>query len=205
MSALPAPNQWTQGKNHHTHGVGYDNFYTIDFDSITLTVSMATTSAQAYYPLPCTHKIFGVEVVAIGTTLSGLLGFNITMGTVAASGFPTPDNSEAGVTPPTPAVNGNCVFNVPGGGGPQEQSITAVNGVPQWFPVAPPYFDAVWPQNALMTVRVHTGSTVASLSNGATLKVIALAVPYDPIGNRPYSTMGGTAPAYQFNPVNDVT
>lgn len=209
MSVIPSPTQQTRGKNHESSSIRYNTLGLVYFDNVSLLNSASTLgSLQAFLPLPITCKILGVELVAIGQT-NAVRTFNICMGTLGAyAGIPTADNTEAGVAPPTPATFGNCVFNTAGGTTAADQVITLVNGIPQFVGVPPPYFDAVWPQNGLMTLRISTAAAGGTLANtvsaGAILKVGLLVVPYDPVPWRPSTTGTGTSPAFTFNPVNDL-
>lgn len=198
MSVLAAPNQWTQGKEHETHGIMYDALQALPFDVVTLTLSMATTSVAGIgIPLPASMKFMGIAVVGTGTTI-GITNINVCMGTVAEAGEAQPDNSEAGQAPPTPAANGNCLFSA--AGAPSDQALTLVQNVPQTLMVAPPALDFIWPQGAYMTLRVVTNLTV---SVGAQLKAVLLGKVYDPIPWRP-SANANAGGGYALNPKYDI-
>lgn len=157
--------QTTYEKNSSPRSITYDNIQTMDMDTYTVVASQANTAVQTYAPLPLNVKIFGCAIVASSST-SGVTAFNIVMGIGAESGVAAiADNSEAVGWPPYVQVNGTSLFTT-------DQAVTLVAGVPQSF--AATTFDAIWPKNALLTLRVVSGGAV----NGI-IKVKLLFKPYD--------------------------
>lgn len=189
-------NQVTIGKNHEAFGLRYDTLETLHTFSTTVTASLTTASVVDRWPVATACKIMGVSVNTTAASPDAISAFNICMGTGAESGEGQPDNSQSGTVPPTVAAAGNCVFS--SAGAPADVAVTMAADTPQYFGVPPPGFEVIWPQNALLTLRVASGSG----GTGA-IQVTVLGKYYDIIPWRP-SSIPNAAGGVTFDPRYDI-
>lgn len=160
----------TKNKFHVDDAAAYDALETFDFDTVTPAGAVTNAAISARYPLPIAVKFDGVVIVqATGTNL--VTAFNVIMFT-AADATPsnptgTPDTQGAGGSvPPAVAANGTAFFAA-------DQAVTLVADVPQFFPIAKPNNDVIYPQNALLTLRL------VSAGAGGACKVVLLGRIFD--------------------------
>jgi hypothetical protein len=175
----------TRNKGHLDDALQFDGLSVAQFPQFTPGAAVANSAITGIWVAPCAIKIQGVTVTQ-RTGANFLTAVNIEMGTAADGGVAgTPDTSDVftitgagGVTggyPPTLAVANNTLFGA-------DQVITSLLAdVPQTFMVpttaAGNLYDIIWPQGALLTLRVVT----AGAGGLATVSFL-----YKPFDIKPY-------------------
>lgn len=165
----------TKGKSHPVDSVDYGALQVISFPLIA-SVGNSVTSAtiQARHILPFGYKVIGLWFnpgFTGGTLPAANASVNVAMGGGAEAGtVPVNDNSEANGYPPTIAVNGNSIFAA-------DKRVDNIAGltldVPVFLVADNP--DAIWPQGALMTLRLITNGS-GTFTN---VQVSMACFPYD--------------------------
>src|ERR1700687_656367 len=182
----------TTNKAHRDGCIVYDALSVLSFPGYTPGGSVANSVIAARLPLMVAMKFYAVVIsCASGTTVTA---FNVIRDTAADASPTNPigtnDNSATytltgnvltgGGYPPTVAATGTAFFAA-------DQAVTIVAGVPQSFFF--PNYDVIWPQNALLTLRL-----VASGAAGL-VQVNLLGKPYDIQPQRPSGETAGFAPS----------
>lgn len=178
----------TRGKDRNPKEVVYGALTELDFDTITVGASQASTTVQARFPLGLDFKCLRVAVVP-GAGIANLTSFNIVVGEAAEGALSADDVSDYG------DKGGQYVFNSTSGTKMfnADKAVTNTAGLTQTF--TPDVPEAIYQQGTEMTLRI-----VSAAGGAGTLKVVMYGRFIDTKPTRPMSAANPAA----FNPATDL-
>jgi hypothetical protein len=142
----------TLAKAHLPRSVGYDSLFVLPFAPYTPGGTVANSVICSVLSLPVACKIFAVSIVTTEATHpTYLTNFNVIWGT-AADGTPSNPAGSAG----TAHVTGDAMAAT-------DFAITTAQDVPQTF--FPDVWDAYWPQNTELTLRLVVATGAIAVVN----------------------------------------